>query len=369
MTDMELPQEDRGRREKLQVRFTGNGGEYFRIWIVNQLLSAITLGIYSAWAKVRRKCYFYEHTEIDGECFEYHGSPIAILKGRAILVAAGVLIYVCAVAMLLMIDEFVEPSSSISPVWILLLYVLLFGGAGIVIAYITAYEMRFNAAVSSWRGIRFGFDGTWRKALTLHVIGSFMNSTIILAPLFWFKRAQFLINGHRLGRARFTLGAKLFNFYLVGVTILFTYLSVLLGTAAKIDDVLAFASERFSISPTEAIFIASFCLGVFLAFTVSVRLAGLLFRATYGSIKLGESTIDNSLSLGQFIFVAVTNVILVVITLGLYYPWARIRMVRLKIESLEITTKDIEGFVAAEREYATTHSEELGKALNFRVGL
>lgn len=33
--------------------FRGRGGEYFRIWIVNLALSLLTLGIYSAWAKVR----------------------------------------------------------------------------------------------------------------------------------------------------------------------------------------------------------------------------------------------------------------------------------------------------------------------------
>lgn len=40
-------------------RFTGNGREYFRIWIVNTLLTILTLGIYSAWAKVRKKRYIY----------------------------------------------------------------------------------------------------------------------------------------------------------------------------------------------------------------------------------------------------------------------------------------------------------------------
>ncbi|MDX2410346.1 MAG: DUF898 family protein [Woeseiaceae bacterium] len=29
------------------VRFTGNAGEYFKIWIVNIALTVVTLGIYS----------------------------------------------------------------------------------------------------------------------------------------------------------------------------------------------------------------------------------------------------------------------------------------------------------------------------------
>ena len=66
--------------------FTGRGGEYFRIWIVNLCLSLLTLGIYSAWAKVRRMQYFYRHTAVAGANFDYHGDPVAILKGRILAV-------------------------------------------------------------------------------------------------------------------------------------------------------------------------------------------------------------------------------------------------------------------------------------------
>ena len=70
--------------QETPVVFTGKAGEYFGIWIVNLLLSIVTLGIYSAWAKVRRKKYFYNNTLIDGVGFDYHANPIAILKGRVI---------------------------------------------------------------------------------------------------------------------------------------------------------------------------------------------------------------------------------------------------------------------------------------------
>ncbi len=34
-----------------RINFSGRGSEFFGIWIVNVLLSILTLGIYSAWAK------------------------------------------------------------------------------------------------------------------------------------------------------------------------------------------------------------------------------------------------------------------------------------------------------------------------------
>src|SRR5271154_4899674 len=70
-----------------QVHFTGSGAEYFGIWIVNLLLTIVTLGIYSAWAKVRRLKYFYRHTELAASSFDFHGSPIRILIGRLLALA------------------------------------------------------------------------------------------------------------------------------------------------------------------------------------------------------------------------------------------------------------------------------------------
>src|SRR4249920_2020940 len=78
---------------RLPVEFTATDDEYFRIWIVNLALTIVTLGIYSAWAKVRKRRYFYGHTRIDGEGFEYRANPVAILKGRLIAVAALAVFY------------------------------------------------------------------------------------------------------------------------------------------------------------------------------------------------------------------------------------------------------------------------------------
>jgi uncharacterized membrane protein YjgN (DUF898 family) len=76
--------------EDLPIEFAGSGWEFFKIWIVNQILSILTLGIYSAWAKVRTNRYFYGNTRLGGSGFEYHAKPITILKGR--LIAVGLLL-------------------------------------------------------------------------------------------------------------------------------------------------------------------------------------------------------------------------------------------------------------------------------------
>ena len=52
---------------KLRLEFTGSGSEYFRIWIVNLLLTLVTLGLYYPWAKVRRLRYFYAVPQRPGD--------------------------------------------------------------------------------------------------------------------------------------------------------------------------------------------------------------------------------------------------------------------------------------------------------------
>ena len=80
---------DLGQPATLELRFAGRGPEYFRIWIANLALSLLTLGIYSAWAKVRTKRYLYASTSLDGVSFEYTADPVKILKGRVLVVGFG----------------------------------------------------------------------------------------------------------------------------------------------------------------------------------------------------------------------------------------------------------------------------------------
>ncbi|PWC20167.1 DUF898 domain-containing protein [Brenneria roseae subsp. roseae] len=128
-----------------QVKFHGKGGEYFSIWLVNALLTAITLGIYSAWATVRRRRYFYGNTEINGDRFDYHAQPMQILKGR-LLVIGGIIIFYVLLAL--------------SPVMGTLVLIALMG----LVPWIIIRSWRYNAIMSSYRGVRFNYHCKTGKA-------------------------------------------------------------------------------------------------------------------------------------------------------------------------------------------------------------
>ena len=133
---------DQATRTDVQpFQFTGTGSEYFRIWIVNLILSILTLGIYSAWAKVRTNRYFYGNTQIDNTGFEYHAKPLAILKGRLIAVAL-LLAYVLT-------DQLYPLASAVLALCLLS-----------ATPWVIWKSMQFNARMTSYRNVRFGFHGS-----------------------------------------------------------------------------------------------------------------------------------------------------------------------------------------------------------------
>ena len=73
--------------------FSGKGGEFFGIWIVNILLSICTLGVYSAWAKVRTTNYFYGNTKLGGSPFVYTSKPNIDTEGSTHRIFAPFIIF------------------------------------------------------------------------------------------------------------------------------------------------------------------------------------------------------------------------------------------------------------------------------------
>ena len=56
------------------------------------ILLLATAGLWSPWAKVRKRRYLYGHTWLGDANFEYDAEPIVILRGR-LIAAAAVFVY------------------------------------------------------------------------------------------------------------------------------------------------------------------------------------------------------------------------------------------------------------------------------------
>lgn len=180
------------------VNFQGKTSEYFGIWIVNLLLSLITLGIYSAWAKVRRKKYFYNNTLVENVGFDYHAKPISILKGRIIAV-----VFFAGYSM----------SASIHPFLPGIFLIIFF----LALPWLVVRGSIFNARNTSHRGLRFDFIGTLGQAAKV-----FIALPILVMPTFGLifpyvahQKSQFLVNNHRFGLSQFDMQPVIKKYYKV----------------------------------------------------------------------------------------------------------------------------------------------------------
>lgn len=346
---MDFEQTQPIRLEPQAVRFNGRGGEYFRIWIVNLLLTLLTLGIYSAWAKVRRLQYFYRNTELAGSSFEYHGQPLTILKGRIVAIVL-LLIY--------------RHGFDISPVAGVLSLALL----GAVLPVLLRNSLRFRLHNSSYRGLRFRFKGTVAGAYETFLFG-FLGSLFtlyILAPLFHQRLKVYQHGNSWYGQTRFTFSGRIGQFYAIYGKAVLLFLGVLFfgfvmmtSLAFSMHGLMAQLGAGAKPDPKAMVpfFIAMlllFYLPLLLVVTpyVNARLQNLIWNST----SLGEHRFEYRLSVRRLFWIYLTNLLGIVFTLGFYSPWAMVRLARYRAECMTLVP------ASALDEFVADQAQEIGAA-------
>lgn len=336
--------------------FRATGAEYFRIWIVNLLLTILTLGIYSAWAKVRRLRYLYGSTSLAGSAFEYHGEPLQILKGRLIAVAV---FGAYAIA-----TRFWPKSVFVLlPVLILLLPLVL------------VFSRRFQMRMTGWRGIRFGFHGRYPGAFFAYVAWGFVAivTLYLLLPLWLYKRVGFLVDNTSLGTRRFEFTAwrgRFFGFYyatlglMVAAFLVLILLGALFAGAAGSQDAPPSAAAMAGLG-------TAFVVGIVaVALVVGAFWERSFTNAAYDGIVLGPHRLTCRIRMGRLLWLYATNVLGVLLTLGLFYPWALVRRLRYQFECMAVECSgSLDEFAAAAAPPASATGEAIGETFDLDFGL
>jgi uncharacterized membrane protein YjgN (DUF898 family) len=346
------------RPRTLSFSFQGSGREYFGIWIVNTLLKIVTCGIYSAWAKVRKRRYFYGSTTLQGEPFEYLADPLALFKGW-VIAAAAILLYMIAK----------RTSPSLSMVIGLIIFIAL--------PWLVVRSRMFNLRNSSHRNIRFSFRPVYKEAyrvfLVLPIVSIF--TLFLLMPYVIYRQKKFLVENSSYGMTPFTFDATAKEFYLlflrvtvgaVALMALFSFLFYLaaggsagiLGTiAAKKPEGLKF----FTLFPMLFFILLYF----FIATYVQTALRNLAWNGT----SLSGCRFKSTLRTRDMVWLYFSNAVAIACTLGLLIPWASVRMARYRFERLEARTqKGLEDFFAlARNEEVTATGEEIGDIFGVNV--
>ncbi|QYK05613.1 YjgN family protein [Shewanella zhangzhouensis] len=336
--------------QKHSFKFHGDSTEYFGIWIVNILLSCITLGIYSAWAKVRTNQYFYGNTELDGDRFEYLAKPLQILLGRII-------------------------AAIVFAIWISTstLFPLVNAGLGVllmlVFPFLATRNIRFDARMTRFRNVRFDFQGSYGGAYiaflgkpviayVLLLIGLMLSMAaiesksilaicaaliglvaVIILTYSWVTAgvARYIVNGYRYGETQFKAKVDTGEYMeivawaaLIVAAFVATFLALTLGASDFQPSFRLIRDNSEAQLAKSVLFIVFF---VFLYFSIFI-----FGTIVYGFIKaktrnylFNQIAIDDNLRLSSnipvsgFIGLMLTNALITIFTLGLGRPWVDIR--------------------------------------------
>ncbi|EDV9435716.1 DUF898 domain-containing protein [Salmonella enterica subsp. enterica] len=126
--------------------FTGKGGKYFVICLVNFLLTCITLGIYAPWAMVKCRRYIYTNMTLNNQPFAYKAT------GGALFISMLLVFVIYSVGLSLI--EHGHPGLGFT----------LFGLLIAIIPFMAVKGLQYQAMMTSLNGVHFGFQCSMRSA-------------------------------------------------------------------------------------------------------------------------------------------------------------------------------------------------------------
>jgi uncharacterized membrane protein YjgN (DUF898 family) len=398
------PNPDPPGTHRLALRFVGSGSEYFRIWIVNLLLTLVTLGLYYPFAKVRRLRYFHGATEVGGHAMSFHANPWKMFRGYVLVV---VLLGAYALA-----GQFSPTAGAVAFLIVAGLWPALWHSS-----------LRFRLANTGWRGLRFRYTGT--RAQAYLVMGApfalgvvFVLVTAWLAPgaadaqggavppgskpaeaspwllvmalaplllvlglgplfLWLVKRQQHAHYALGDEHTRFGVGAGSFYALVLkaaGVAVLVGLAAAAMaaGVAVVAGMVSAFGGD--GVPPNAGMVLG--VLFVILAYLIVWAVAGGYFVArlqnlVWSGTSSAHLRFASGLRARALAGLWFRNTVLVLLTLGLYFPFAQVASARLRLEAVAVTSLlDPERLVAAAAPVdESAAGDAAGDLFGFDIGL
>ena len=363
-----------------KFEFTGKGGEFFSIWIVNVALTIVTLGIYSAWAKVRTLQYFYGNTFLDGTSFRYTARPLQILKGRIIAFAVFILYF---------------STSKLSP--LLAVAVLIF--IMLLIPAFLVMSMSFRLRNSVYRNVHFNFDKSFKQAykvfsIPVLITGAYIIfialmqnsmattqddsgyfSTVVLLllltiglmfPWWEFMITQFKVVHTKYGQSDFTFSANTKAYYIMYLKMYGLMLLVFAGVIGFISMLSesALFLDAAALMPTALIVII-----LILYLWAFAYLQAKRTNIMYNNLHVNNIQVRSELKTLDLLSLYITNTFAIMFSLGLLMPWAKVRTARYRASKTSIDLKgNLDQFVSSQVEKQSALGEEIGEMFDMDLG-
>ncbi len=353
------------------LSFYGEGSKYFVIRLINAILQVVTLNFYYPWAKAAKLNYLYEQTEFAGSRFKFHGTGKEMFIGYLKMLAIILSIYGC-VWWVRSNEQFV------------LGFLLLYGGLIIIYPLALHGTAKSRLSRSSWRGIFFGYRGELGELFAKLFIGIVVSFFTLGIYWSWMQVdiRKYVTQNVRFGSVEFDFVGKGADLFLIKLKyVIFIFAAAIFGIIILFF-MGFFGAGVANMLKTETIDgITSPSIGLI----IWLVLIYLFFIAIMGSITLMRQReifqfyADNTflwqneqwhgvklhMSFIDLLQLSITNMLLILFTLGIATPFVEIRTLHFIMPRLEIDGSfDPDSLTQTESNYRDAFGEDVGDWLD-----
>jgi uncharacterized membrane protein YjgN (DUF898 family) len=316
-----------------------------KLTIVNFLLNLVTLGFYRFWAKTNVRKHIWSSVHINDEPLEYTGTGMELFKGFLVVFFVLLLPYILAVTAATVIQGPESPIAVLLQMAFFLAIYLLWGFA--------VYKARkFQLSRTNWRGIRGTLVGS-AMIYSLLYFGSLLAKGMSIGwatPVMNTVLAEQITNDMRFGDAAFKFKGRAGPLYpTYAMCWLLTLVAVILVVVLVVESSALSAQLKNLFDPLtpqatidEIVgYVALAATVLFLVFMLVIPMLWAIYTAkelrtfaTYTRFD-GVPFVLNATT-GSVIWLTVINLLLIVFTLGIAWPFVQQRLVKFVVDRMTL---------------------------------
>ncbi len=325
--------------------YDGKLGELYAIYLRHLVLMLVTLGWSRFWGRTRIRRYVWNHIAVLGDRFEYRGRGIELMIGFVL----AVLLIAAWAGLMFLVWRYAFHEKPFASFGLFDLFSLSVALIGFPLAYVGHYAgLRYKLSRTRWRGIRCGMAGSaWKYGVVATFLG-FANAltAYLLTPVVSVNLARPRISNARVGTLGFQfagsagdiygryVGYYFLNIFAWGIAVGLAF-ALIGGTieqlglsSAEFLDLFARPGGRTVLLFLLAAFAAYMLFGL-LILPLRCWWQAYLLRYLVSRSRAGEVLFATALTTRQMWGFLVVNYLIVLLTLGVGWPWVMHRTLRL----------------------------------------
>ena len=321
--------------EVLRFSTTLKPKAFLGLSLKNGLLNLITLTLYRFWGKTEVRRRVWQGVRLNGDAFEYTGRGVELFVGFLLA------LLVLGLPFLLLVfgAQFMGPGWAAAILLPFYIFLYWLWGFGVFTAF------RYMASRSTWRGVRFRLGGS-AKSYGLAFLGYILLTGVTMGwygPMAERRLAERIWGDLRFGDRRFAFrsvrsekvgvyGAFAIGWFGTGVVYSLTIamaMTVVMATGMHQNPDDTAASFAFM-----ATLYGVMAVGAPLFLLVWAPYRAAILRSIAAGVTLDKATFRLEVKALPLFWLTLSNLFMVLITLGFLMPWAQARATRFMVERL-----------------------------------